>query len=182
MARISLTPPDSDLYASVDQHFRRTLGVGVEPIQALAHQPEVLETYVTLERSVAGWGRLDSDLQGLAVMAAAVRVGCSWCIDYGAWKSITGGLSQEKIEAFPGWRDAPVFSECERLVLEYAEAITDTPPAVTDELVADLRGYLDEAELVQLTAIIAVENFRARTNEAFGLTSQGFKDRCEIPT
>jgi hypothetical protein len=58
--------------------------------------------------------------------------------------------------------------------------MTGTPPTVTDEMVARLGAHLNEAELVELTAIIAVENLRSRINSALGLTAQGFKDRCEI--
>ena len=65
--------------------------------------------------------------------------------------------------------------------MAYAEAMTATPPAVTDEMVAGLRRELDDAELVELTMMVAVENVRSRFNSALGLTSQGFKDRCEIP-
>ena len=62
-----------------------------------------------------------------------------------------------------------------------AEAVSTTPPTVTDAMVADLRDRLDDAALVELTMMIAVENQRSRFNSALGLTSQGFKDRCEIP-
>ena len=72
-----------------------------------------------------------------------------------------------------------MFTELERLVMLYAEAMTMTPPLVTDDLVARLRQHLDEAQLVELTAIIGVENLRSRMNSALGLTAQGFKDRCE---
>ena len=65
--------------------------------------------------------------------------------------------------------------------MAYAEAVTATPPAVTDEMVAAPDGKLDDAELVELTMMVAVENVRSRFNSALGLTSQGFRDRCEIP-
>ena len=52
---------------------------------------------------------------------------------------------------------------------------------VTDAMVAGLRGRLDDAALVELTMMVAVENTRSRFNAALGLTSQGFRDRCEIP-
>jgi alkylhydroperoxidase family enzyme len=81
----------------------------------------------------------------------------------------------------PRWRDSDVYTDLERQVMAYAEAVTATPPAVTDRMVADLRRELDDAELVELTMMIAVENVRSRFNSAMGLTSQGFKDRCEIP-
>jgi hypothetical protein len=74
-----------------------------------------------------------------------------------------------------------VFTELERLVMDYAEAMTTTPPEVTDEQVDRLSEHLSKAQLVELTAIVAVENLRSRINSALGLTAQGFKDRCEIP-
>jgi alkylhydroperoxidase family enzyme len=60
--------------------------------------------------------------------------------------------------------------------------MTSTPPAVTDAMVADLRRELGEPALVELTMMVAVENQRSRFNSALGLTSQGFRDRCELPT
>ncbi|WP_053174344.1 carboxymuconolactone decarboxylase family protein [Nonomuraea sp. SBT364] len=71
-----------------------------------------------------------------------------------------------------------LFTGLERLVLRYAEAMTDTPPNVTDDLVAGLLSHFTEAQAVELTAVIAVENQRSRINAAFGLTSQGFHDHC----
>jgi len=90
------------------------------------------------------------------------------------------GIPREKIEAVPHWRDSEVFSPLERLVMEYAEAMTATPPTVDDELVQRLRAHLDEAQLVELTAIICLENVRSRFNSAFGLTGRGFKDHCPM--
>ena len=116
-----------------------------------------------------------------AELAAAARIGCSWCVDFGYWVSTRKGIDPAKLRDVPRWRDSEVYTDLERRVLEYAEAATATPPAVTDEMVADLRRHLDDAALVELTMMIAVENQRSRFNTALGLTSQGFKDRCEIP-
>jgi alkylhydroperoxidase family enzyme len=115
-------------------------------------------------------------------MAAAATIGCAWCLDFGYWEAtVNHAVPAAKIRAAADWRDSDVFSEVERLVLEYAEAMTATPPGVTDEMVEALRGHLSETQLVELTAIIAVENLRSRINSALGLTAQGFKDRCELP-
>ncbi|WP_308345057.1 hypothetical protein [Streptomyces sp. ISL-94] len=60
--------------------------------------------------------------------------------------------------------------------MEYAEAMTETEPAVTDELAAHLIARLGEAAFVELTAMVSLENRRSRVNSAFGLTSQGFAE------
>jgi alkylhydroperoxidase family enzyme len=74
-----------------------------------------------------------------------------------------------------------VFSPLERDVLEYAEAMTNTPPTVTDELSARLLDRLGPAAMIELTAVIAFSNFATRNNVALGIESQGFSAACEIP-
>jgi hypothetical protein len=63
--------------------------------------------------------------------------------------------------------------------MEHAEAMTDTPPTVDDDLVNELRAHLDSVPLVELAALVCVENVRSRINSALGLTPQEFKERCD---
>ena len=65
--------------------------------------------------------------------------------------------------------------------MEYAEAMSQTPPAVSDELSARLLEVLGPAALVELTAFIALSNFTARTNTALGIRSQEFSASCGLP-
>ncbi len=81
----------------------------------------------------------------------------------------------------PRWRESELFTPLERDVLEYAEAMTNTPPTVTDELSASLLNRLGSAAMVELTVCIAFANMSTRSNTALGITSQGFSDACEIP-
>jgi alkylhydroperoxidase family enzyme len=114
-------------------------------------------------------------------MASATTVGCSWCLDFGFWESTTRGIDPAKLRDVPRWRDSDRFTDLERQVMAYAQAMTTTPLEVTDGMVAGLRRSLDDAQLVELTMMISVENSRSRFNSALGLSSQGFRDRCEIP-
>ncbi|MGH3184372.1 MAG: carboxymuconolactone decarboxylase family protein, partial [Streptosporangiaceae bacterium] len=68
----------------------------------------------------------------------------------------------------------------ERDVMEYAEAMTQTPPTVTDELAARLLTALGPAALVELTMVIALANLMARSNVAMGIESQGFSATCDL--
>ena len=81
----------------------------------------------------------------------------------------------------PGGRDSAVSPARGRGGMPSPGGVRAPPPAVTDEMVADLRRDLDDAQLVELTMMVAVENVRSRFNSALGLTSQGFRDRCELP-
>jgi AhpD family alkylhydroperoxidase len=182
MARISLDPPKTLSYRIAARFARRRYGVMPDPGAAIGHNMKVARSYALFELGVERWRALDRGLKDMAVMAAAASIGCAWCLDFGYWEAtMNHRVPAEKIRAVPAWRDSDVFSEVERLVLEYAEAMTNTPPSVTGEMVTRLSAHLSEAQLVELTAIVAVENLRSRINSALGLTAQGFRDRCEVP-
>jgi alkylhydroperoxidase family enzyme len=88
------------------------------------------------------------------------------------------GAEEEKIREVPGWRKSGRFSDTERTALEYAEAMTITGERVSDELFARLRSLFDDAQIVELTAAVALENFRSKFNVPLGIESQGF---CVLP-
>jgi AhpD family alkylhydroperoxidase len=180
-ARIPLDPPRTLTYRLTEWYSRRRWGAVADPAAAMGHHPAVLRTNARFETALGRWKALDPTLKHLAEMAAAVTVGCSWCVDFGWWVAASEGTDPAKLADVPRWRESDVFTPIERRVLEYAEAASATPPAVTDEMVAALRRDLGDAALVELTMMIAVENQRSRFNSALGLTSQGFRDRCAVP-
>ncbi|MGW3493509.1 carboxymuconolactone decarboxylase family protein [Streptomyces sp. NPDC001020] len=181
MARISLTPRRTVFFRVMEWYSKRTYGKVLDPGKALAHHPRVLRADLRLERSLTKWNKLDPGLKALAEMATAASIGCSWCMDFGYWVSREKGITREKLVEVPRWRDSDVYTELERDVMEYAEAMTATPPEVDDDLAARLVGRLGEPAFVELTTMVAVENLRSRINSALGLTSQGFKDSCDAP-
>jgi alkylhydroperoxidase family enzyme len=83
------------------------------------------------------------------------------------------GASEEKVQEVPRWRDSALFSPMERDALEYAETMTITGERVSDALHARLRGHFTEAQIVELTAAVALENFRSKFNPALGIEAQG---------
>ncbi|HTY78397.1 MAG TPA: hypothetical protein VMI34_11315 [Candidatus Bathyarchaeia archaeon] len=84
------------------------------------------------------------------------------------------GADEDKIREVPDWRQSRRFSDMERVALEYAEVMTITGQRVTDELFGRLRAHFDEAQIVELTAAVALENFRSKFNVPLGVESQGF--------
>jgi AhpD family alkylhydroperoxidase len=163
---------------------RRRFGQVPEPVQAAAHHRGLLWAAglheLAYERAAT---RLDADLRDLVVHRVATRVGCSWCVDFGTMLTIKAGLSVERHRELGRYRTSAAFTPLEKLALEYADAMTDLPMTVTDELVAALREQLDDAQLVELTYAVALENMRARTNHALGITAQGYTsgDACPVP-
>jgi alkylhydroperoxidase family enzyme len=113
-------------------------------------------------------------------MAVAAKIGCTWCLDFGYFQAFNEHLDLDKAGEVPRWRDSDAFVPLECDVLEYAEAMTDTPPTVDDVLVSTLLAELGEAALVELTAFIALANMNARGNVALGIESEGYADSCEL--
>jgi 4-carboxymuconolactone decarboxylase len=90
-------------------------------------------------------------------------------------------VTEAQLVDLPVYRQSGAFSPLEKLVLDYAAAVTETPVEVPDDLFAALRAQLDEAQLVELTANIAWENYRARFDHAFGIEAQGFSEGAYCP-
>jgi alkylhydroperoxidase family enzyme len=80
----------------------------------------------------------------------------------------------------PRWRESDVFTPLERDVMEYAEAMSQTPPTVTDEMSARLLDQLGAAALLELTTFIALANMYSRTNTALGIESEGLSASCGL--
>ena len=84
------------------------------------------------------------------------------------------GASDDKVRAVESSATSDLFTEPERAALAYAEAMTITGQKVTDQLFARVRACFDESQIVELTAAVALENFRSKFNVALGVEAQGF--------
>src|SRR5450755_1762976 len=166
--------------AMVKRMSRKMFGEVPEPIEVAWHNRKVLNFSFSVGRKAQKWDQCDENLKSLAHMATASLVGCSFCLDFGYFHAHNEGLDVHKAREVPRWRVSDVFTPIERDVMEYAEAMTQTPPTVTDELSGRLLKELGAAALVELTAYVAMSNMASRTNVAFGVTSQGFSAACEL--
>lgn len=104
-------------------------------------------------------------------------------MDIGSAVGRVAGVTEEQLRDMAVYKSSAAFSPLEKLVIEYAEEMTKTPVAVRDELFAALKQHFNEAQLVELTATVAWENFRARFDHAFGIEAQGFSQGayCVLP-
>ena len=170
------------LYGYVIKRFsRKLLGAVPESVEVTWHNRPVLATILGIGRKSDKWRELDPNLKSFAHMAVASLVGCSWCLDFGYFHAHNAGLDEAKASQVPRWRESSVFTALERDVMEYAEAMTETPPRVTDELSARLLEQLGAPAMVELTAWVAVANLYTRSNTALGIESQEFSKACAIP-
>lgn len=157
---------------------------GLEGVGLFAHLPKLMIAYFRLEGATAKLGRIDQRLGDLAQLKAATLTHCEYCIDMGSQIGRhRSGLTDEQLLALPQYRESRLFTDLEKLVLDYAVAVTRTPVDVSDELFARLREHFDDAQLVELTHLIALENYRGRFNFALGVGAAGFSEGmvCALP-
>jgi alkylhydroperoxidase family enzyme len=160
---------------------RKMLGDVPEGAAVMWHNRAVLTSSASFGRKLQKWDQCDRSLKTFAHMAVAAMVGCSWCLDFNYFMAHTEGLDELKASQVPRWRESTVFTPLERAVLEYAEAMTVTPPRVTDELFASLLEQLGAPALLELTSVIGFANMTTRGNTAVGIESQGFSKACQLP-
>lgn len=152
-----------------------------ESIGVIWNNPDVFKAGMSFGRKLQKWNHADESLKSFAHMAVAAQVGCSWCLDYNYFQAQNNNLDLRKASQVPRWRESDVFTPLERDVMAYAEAMTTTPPTVTDELSDRLLANLGAAALLELNAVIGFANYTTRCNVALGVESDGFSDACEIP-
>lgn len=160
---------------------RKMLGEVPDGAGVMWHNRPVMMSLARVGRKVQKWDQLDADLSTFAQMAVAAHVGCSFCLDFGYFTSHNEGLDEAKASQVPRWRESDVFTSLERDVMEYAVAMSETPPVVADEQFAGLLERLGAAAMVELTAVVGFANLSARSNIALGITSQGFSKVCQLP-
>jgi AhpD family alkylhydroperoxidase len=160
--------------------IKRKLGQVPTSVGVYWHNPKVLFAAFGLGGKLQKWDACDEGLKSFAHLAVASLVGCTWCLDFNYFEARNKGLDVEKAREIPRWRQVDVFTRLEREVLEYAEAMTRTPPTVTGELVDRLNSELGSAALVELTSVIAFANLTTRGNVALGIESDGFAAACGL--
>lgn len=183
MARIKAVPErEAGLLGRLAYRFsRRRFGKVVEPLTVTAHHPRLLLGYGLFELALDRSHLVDESLKQLAALKVAAIVGCEFCIDIGSTLARYSGVTEDQLRDLSNYRESEAFSSLEKLVLDYAVEMTRTPVVISQNLFDALGERFDEASLVELTAAIALENYRARFNHAFGIGSQGFSEGAYCP-
>lgn len=158
----------------------RMLGQVPTTLGVYWHHPKVLKASFATGRSLQKWDACPASLKSFAHMAVASLVGCTWCLDFNYFQARDEDVDLDKAREVPRWRESTVFTPLERDVLAYAEAMSQTPPTVTDELSARLLEELGAAALIELTSVVAFANSTTRGNVALGIESDGLAAACGL--
>ena len=169
------------IYGSVlKMAMRKLLGGVPQGAEVLWNHPAVFKDAMKLGQRQEKWDSLDENLASFATMAAAAEIGCSFCLDLGYFKAHNDGLDEDKAREVPRWRESEVFTTLERQVMEYAVAMCQTSPTVTDDLSDALLAQLGAEAMVELAAKVAFMNMSARMNVALGIHSEQYADACGL--
>lgn len=150
-------------------------GNGMEPMEIWAHQPKMMVGMGRFNQAVRKGNSVDERLKYLIELKGAQMIGCEYCVDLGSQICRNSGLSDEELLALPRYRSSHLFSDREKLALDYAVAVMRTPVEVTDELFDRMREHFSDKQLVEITALLTLVNLD-RFNAAFRIGSAGFSD------
>jgi AhpD family alkylhydroperoxidase len=150
-------------------------GSGIEPMEIWAHQPKMMMGMGKFNQAVRKGKSVDERLRNLVELKGAQMIGCEFCVDLGSQICRNSGFSEEELLALTHYRQSDLFTEREKLALDYAVAVMRTPVEVTDELFTGMKEHFSDAQLVEITALLTVVNLD-RFNAAFGIGSAGFSE------
>lgn len=158
---------------------RRRYGKVLVPGLIWGRVPRLFATVAML------YGAIDSRRSALSPVLRSlvtVRVSqindCAFCIDINSHSLANRSGSMDKLLQLTQWRQADIFDEVERAVLDYTEAMTFSDRKVTDDHVVALRRFFDDDGVVELTGLIAFQNLSSKFNSALDIAPQGF---CALP-
>jgi alkylhydroperoxidase family enzyme len=150
-------------------------GSGIEPMEIWAHQPKMMMGMGRFNQAVRKGRSVDERLKYLVELRGTQMIGCEYCVDLGSQICRNSGLSDDELLALARYRDSDLFTECEKLVLDYTVAVMRTPVEVSDELFAQMKEHFNDEQLVEITALLALVNLD-RFNAALAIGSAGFSE------
>jgi alkylhydroperoxidase family enzyme len=157
-------------------------GSGIEPVELWAHQPKMMSGMGKFQQAVRKGKSVDERLKYLVELKGAQMIGCEYCVDLGSQICRNSGFSDDELLALPRYRQSELFTEREKLALDYTVAVMRTPVEVTDELFARMKEHFTDEQLVEITALLTLVNLD-RFNAAFGIGAAGFSEGmvCLVP-
>jgi alkylhydroperoxidase family enzyme len=150
-------------------------GSGIEPVEIWARQPKMMSGMGKFQQAVRKGDSVDERLKYLVELKGAQMIGCEFCVDLGSQICRNSGFSDAELLAIPRYCESDLFTERERVALDYTVAVMRTPVEVTDELFARMKAHFTDEQLVEITALLTLVNLD-RFNAAFGIGSSGFSE------
>jgi len=168
MARLDPLPKDAaPELADEFAFFERTLGFVPNSLLTMARRPALTRGLIALSKGVYDpSGEVDLGLKRLIGHVASMAAGCMYCRAHTATSAMRHGIEGDKLAAIHEYRTSPLFSEAERIALDFALAAASQPNDVTDALMDQLRAHWSEGQIVEMLGVIGLFGFFNRWNDS----------------
>ena len=156
------TPDLKDAFAA----YTKSLGFVPNSMLILQRRPKIVKAMAQLTAAV--WdpeGEVDRAFKRLVAHVASRAAGCQYCMAHTAGGALLFGVDEKKVAAIWDFRVSPLYSEAERVALDFAIAAASQPNGVTEEMFADMRKHWSETQIVEIAAVVAVFGFLNRWND-----------------
>jgi alkylhydroperoxidase family enzyme len=166
MARLEPLTPDNPELRENFQHFRQLLGYVPNNILILSRKPKLVKGMAALASAV--WdasNEVDNGLKRLVAYMASKTHGSKYSMAHSAEAAHRSGIDDAKVEAVDDYRTSPLYTEAERVALDFAVAAASQPNAVTDALFDNMKKHWTEPQIVEIAAVVAINGFLNRWND-----------------
>jgi len=156
------TPDLKDAFAA----YTKSLGFIPNSMLILQRKPKIVKAMAQLTASI--WepdGEVDRAFKRLVAHVVSRAAGCQYCMAHTAGGALLFGVDPKKVEAIWDFRTSPLYSEGEKVALDFAIAAASQPNGVTDAMFADMRKHWTETQIVEIAAVVAVFGFLNRWND-----------------
>jgi uncharacterized peroxidase-related enzyme len=133
---------------------------------AMAHRPEVLNTFLPLYKAIVNTGTVEAKYKELAYLRTSMVNGCEYCSRAHMASSKGAGVTAEQIAALPFYQRSPLFDEKEKATILFADRVTRGAATIRGPELEELHKFFDEGQIVELTLVVCVANFTNRFNDA----------------
>jgi AhpD family alkylhydroperoxidase len=144
-------------------------------VKALMLRPGLAKGVAAMNAAVFA-SSLDWRLHELLRMRVAVINGCRTCLTWRTPEAVDAGVTEELLAAVEGWRTSDLFSDGERVALEFTELFCTESVAISDELMESLERHFDSGQIVDLALVIGKYLSQGRFMQVLGLD-----EACVVP-
>lgn len=168
MAHLDPLPPETTPELADDfALFEGILGFIPNSLLTMQRMPAMVEGFGALTRAVMDpAGAVDPGFLRLVAHFASRAAGCQYCEAHSLVAANIHGISQEKLDAIWEYRDSPLYTDAERAALDFALAAGSVPNAVDEDIMAAMKVYWDEKQIVQILGAVCLYGFLNRWNDS----------------
>lgn len=173
--RIKPLPPEhSPELKEQFESMRRNLGFIPNSILIMQRKPKLAKALAQMTAAIwAPEGEVDRGFKRIIAHVASRAAGCQYCMAHTAGGALHFGVEDKKLAAVWDYQTSPLYSEAERVTLDFALAAAAVPNEVTDEMFAELRKHWTEDQIVEIVGVISVFGFLNRWNDTMATPLEG---------